>query len=167
MASGDTYCIENGEEFKIGSFNGVSLIYRVSDKYVNAGKMCKDIGKQFYSFSRGQLWNDNVKYWERVERLEDNCLPSYELRKGYKNAQGMYVHPDLIHFVAEWISVEYRFKVKRIMNMINEQNQITNQSLEDTIKKLQAKLDKVKSSKDYYKKLVYQSSNISIRDMLS
>jgi hypothetical protein len=44
----------------------------------------------------------------------------YELRKDYDEVQGQYIHPDLVHFVAEWISIEYAFQVDDLMIAINE-----------------------------------------------
>jgi hypothetical protein len=32
------------------------------------------------------------------------------------------VHPGLVHFVAEWADINYAFKVKKIMNAINDRN---------------------------------------------
>ena len=47
--------------------------------------------------------------------------------------QGEYVHPKLIHFVAEWISADYAFKVAELMDSINENihEQIKRENIED------------------------------------
>ena len=62
--------------------------------------------------------------------------PIYELKKNYNQMQGAYIHPDLVHFVADWVSIESGFNVAKIMDLINERNQFTNQDLNDTIKQL-------------------------------
>ena len=134
------FCVENNETFMKGTYNGVSIIYRVSDKYVNVSHLCNQAGKKFYGFTRGKRWNEILKYWIENEGIA-NLPPVYEIHKKYNKAQGIYVHSDLIHFVAEWISIEYAFKVAKIMNLINERNQLTNKSLEDTTIDLQDEID--------------------------
>ena len=140
----NTFCHENNEEFKIGTYNGVSIIYRVSDNYVNAGKLCRDANKRIFDFTRREKWNEIVNYWIKHEQNDvggNSLLPLIELKKGYPKARGIYIHPDLVHFITEWISIEYSFMVKRIMNLINDRNRILNKCLKDTILELQDKLD--------------------------
>ena len=60
----------------------------------------------------------------------------YELTKGVENNfKGIYIHPDLIHFVAEWCSVEYAFRVKDIMDSINDKvhEKLNENNLPDTV----------------------------------
>ena len=148
MGSHDTlFAVENDEEFRTGSYNGVSIVYRVSDKYVNVGKLCQDSNKNLYNLRRGKRWNEILKYW-LDEGVSEGCvnlrIPIIELKKGYNKAQGTYIHPDLIHFVADWISIEYAFKVSKIMNLINERNQIEHKSLNNTINLLQVTITNMK-----------------------
>lgn len=133
-SSNETTFIENSEIFINGSYNGVDLIIRNSDKYCNAGHLCKKADEDFYNFRRGKRWSKIVDYWTKYEGPEGAVnlrLPTYDLKKGYNLAQGTYVHPDLIHFVAEWISMKYAFSVKHIMDSINERSLITGESFED------------------------------------
>ena len=132
----DLFVEENNEEFRTGTYNDISIIFRATDKYVNVSKLCIKANKSFYDFKRGKKWQQIIQYWNENEGI-GNLRPLYELHKNYNKAQGIYVHPDLIHFVAEWISIEYAFKVKRIMDLINERNKIENKSLDDTINELQ------------------------------
>ena len=117
----------NVSEFQIGSYNGVSIVYRTSDKYVNASRLCSDGKRDFRTFKRSDKWRRIIEYWNQQysESCVQNCTDAfYELMKGYPNEyRGQYVHPNLVHFVAEWISIEYAFKVAEIMNLINERNQ--------------------------------------------
>ena len=116
----NTFCNENNEEFRTGTYNGISIVYRVSDNYVNAGKLCRDAHKRIYNFTRREKWDEIVDYWIQNEQNKVGAFssqPLIELKKGYPKAKGIYVHPDLIHFVAEWISFEYAFKVKRTMKI--------------------------------------------------
>jgi hypothetical protein len=112
---------ENSESFTRRTYNGISAIAREKDGYFNAGKLCRDAGKDFYGFKRGNRWKEIVEYWQKEDAA--NLLPPiYELKKGYDECKGIYVHKDLIHFVAEFVSLEYTFKVKKIMDSINENN---------------------------------------------
>ena len=122
-------------------------MYRVNDNYVNAGKLCRDAGEDFYNFKRGKRWSNIINYCTNPNRNDGTVNlrhPLYELKKGYPQAQGIYVHPKLIHFIAEWISVDYAFKVSTIMNLINEKNQILNRDLNNTISELTSELGQIK-----------------------
>ena len=77
----ELFCIENGEEFRYGSYNGLSIIYRVSDKYVHAGKLISTYNnehqngrraKRIYDFTRTDSWKEIVKYWREHERNSEN-----------------------------------------------------------------------------------------------
>ena len=134
------FCVENNEEFRTRTHNEVSILYRVSDKYVNVSKLCSDGGRCFKTFKRGDRWRKIINYWNN--RQSKNALPPiYELKGKYDKTRGQYIHPKLIHFVADWISIDYAFKVAEIMDLINERNQILNKTLDDTIIELQDKLD--------------------------
>ena len=142
------FCIENREEFRIGTYNEVSILYRVHDGFVNATKLCNDGGRDFRTFKKGQRWRKIIEYWTQQEQNERcaNLLTAsnYELKGKYDKSRGQYIHPDLIHFVAEWVSIEYAFKVKHIMDLINEKNQLLNRNLNDTISELTSELEQIK-----------------------
>ena len=113
--------IENNEKFVQATYNGISIYVRSKDGFINATRLCNDGNRDYRTFKKGKRWNEIINYYMKCEFIkeEQNCAPYYELRKGYNKMQGQYIKPDLIHFVAEWISVEYSFKVKHIMNSIN------------------------------------------------
>jgi len=142
------FCNENNENFLIGRYNGVTIIYRASDKYVNVSKLCIDGKRDFRTFKRSDRWRKIIEYWNSQEEKsgaqKGASVPLYELKGKYDKSRGQYVHPKLIHLVADWISVEYAFKVADIMNLINERNQIENKTLEDTIIELTQQLEDAK-----------------------
>ncbi|EAX93011.1 hypothetical protein TVAG_007350 [Trichomonas vaginalis G3] len=49
--------------------------------------------------------------------------------------KGICIHPDLVHFVAEWCSVKYAFYVKDIMDSIDKKvhEKLDEEELEDTV----------------------------------
>ena len=129
---------ENNEEFIRGTYNGIEIFIRQKDGFINATKLCSSGGRDFNTFKRSQRWRKIIQYYEKYERPKDlqNCRPLYELRKDYNLMQGQYINPDLIHFVAEWISIEYSFVVKHIMDSINDKVHkiLDEKQLPDTVK---------------------------------
>jgi regulator of replication initiation timing len=156
---------ENGETFIKGIYNQVSILIRKKDGYVNVGKLCQDAGKNLYGFKRGNRYKTILKYWNENENF-NKSLPSYELKKGYLKSQGSYFNSDLIHFVVDWISIEYAFKVKRIMNAINEKGQLTNNPnyIDDHLKEL---LEENKRLKEENEKLRDENKNLKPRAVLN
>ena len=122
MMSEHSTIIENDEEFVQITYNAVSIYQRKKDGYINATKLCSDAGRDFRTLKRSKRWNDIINYYLSNEISKDvqNCTPLYELKKSYNQMQGQYITPDLIHFVAEWLNIEYSFKVKHIMDSVNE-----------------------------------------------
>ena len=100
--------IENNEKFIYSTYNGVTILVRESDGFINAGKLCTDAKENFYNFTRGKKWKQIMDYYTNSEG-NVNLRYLYNLKKGYDKAQGKYLTPDLIHFVAEWISIPYAF----------------------------------------------------------
>jgi hypothetical protein len=138
---------ENDENFMTGTYNGISIIYRETDKYINVTKLCSDAERDISTFKRGLRFPQIIEYWnnDRLSMGLQICRPLIELKKGYPIAQGQYIHPELIHFVAEWINIEYSFKFMRIMNRINELGHAENQPFdvvrEQLIAEMQARID--------------------------
>ena len=113
--------IENDEEFIKGTYNGIEIYIRKSDGFINVTKMCDEGGRDFRTFKRSQRFKKIIQYYNDFECCANLHTPIiYELRNGFHDMQGQYLTPDLIHFVAEWISIEYSFKVKHIMDSIND-----------------------------------------------
>jgi hypothetical protein len=79
----------------------------------------------------------------------------YTLKKGYNKAQGIYLHKDLIYFVAEWVSVEYSFKVKHIMDAINEGD---TDKLQQEIEKLKEKYNLLSTINEVQEKEIVNKS---------
>ena len=106
--------------FETKTYNGISIIINKADGYVNASQMCSSNEKQWRHFK-------NTKSWKQVEnafirRYSEGGIirPSYELAKISPKYQGQYVHPKLVHFVAEYCSIDYAFTVAEIMDSIND-----------------------------------------------
>ena len=133
----------NGETFTRSDYNGISILIRDADGYVNATKLCNNYGKEFRQYKRYDEWKEII---EEFEGSGNSRHPYYELKNGYiGELTGTYIHPDLIHFVAHWCSVKYAFKVAAIMNKLNERQHALQLEAEENYKQvmneMQAKID--------------------------
>jgi hypothetical protein len=156
MADSQTITENNGT-FTLGTYNGISVIIRDKDNYVNVGKLCKDANKTFYDFKRGDRFKGLLKYYlqNEVKNNLDKFEISYKLHKNYNKCKGEYIHKDLTHFVAEWVSIEYSFKVKHIMDAINEGD---TDKLQKEIEKLKEKCNLLSTINEVQEKEIVNKS---------
>ncbi|KAI5512954.1 hypothetical protein TVAGG3_0757310 [Trichomonas vaginalis G3] len=132
----------NGETFTKGTYNGIEVLRRDKDGYINATKMAREAGRlnhlnRFLNSAKMQkileFW---LKEYGRAKSGSTSKQAFYELTKGVINEfKGIYIHPDLVHFVAEWCSVKYAFYVKDIMDSIDKKvhKKLDEEELEDTV----------------------------------
>jgi predicted nucleic acid-binding Zn-ribbon protein len=64
------------------------------------------------------------------------------INKDENELRGSYIHPKLVHHVAEWADLKYAVKVGKIMDAINENN---NEKLNIEITELRNQNEKIKS----------------------
>ena len=60
--------------------------------------------------------------------------------------RGYYIHPKLINYVAMWASPRYAVYVSKIMDLLNERIQVTNEDQTELIKNLQQEIEKLKGN---------------------
>lgn len=132
----------NNETFTRGTYNGISVIRRDRDGFINATDMCKQFNKRFAKINENHAW---LAYLEAF-RAKYYGLPemgdlTYLLRKGYINElQGTYVDPRLVNYIAIWASPQYAIVVGEIMNTINDYTQATGQTFDEAKDELIAQL---------------------------
>lgn len=111
--------------FKSETYNGISIIVEQKTGKFNASQMCSDNHKKWRSFNKTKFWKGKLEAFKNSSfyRNEEDAqirAPSILAKKGIKpEFQGEYIHPKLIHFVAEWCSDDYAFKVAELMDSIN------------------------------------------------
>ena len=152
----------NGETFTRADYNGVSILIRDKDGYINVTKIYKDNNINQSSFNRFM----NSENWKEIcENFKNNVLFANENRteiiefyninnkehEGYKREiYGTYVHPDLVHFVAEWCNISYAFKVSVIMNNINTIKNLSheegNENLDNIINKQKREIERLSNT---------------------
>lgn len=159
------------ETFIIHTYNDLEVVYRQSDMYINAGKLCKSQGKDVKRLFATDYWKNEVipAYAEYISekitkpenrpRSEDSnsdentseneLVLFYKLDSGYREFQGFYVHPKLINIIAQWCSIKYNIKVTEYMDSINEELTIQNttfqqklQEQQENVSQLQVELKK-------------------------
>lgn len=129
----------NGEEFTRSDYNGISVIIRDKDGYINATKIAKANGKQknLERFLKSERWNEICEaYKNSLPKNQDNekIETFYVLGSGYSNdTKGSYVHPELIYFIAEWCNISYAINVSTIMNNINHVKNLENKDGNDNL----------------------------------
>ena len=140
----------NGEVFEIGSYHGISILIRKSDGYINATKLCKQFNKPFRQICVTQLWQEFYEayldeFQENSGTVGKTTVLIYELKKGYsQDFYGQYIHPKLLNGLISMISPKYLIHVSKIMDLLNERIQITNEDQNELIKNLQNEIDRLK-----------------------
>ncbi|KAI5544126.1 hypothetical protein TVAGG3_0095950 [Trichomonas vaginalis G3] len=132
----------NGETFTKGTYNGIEVLRRDKDGYINATKMAREARRlnHLNRFLNSTKMQEILEFWMNEYGQAKSGSTSkqafYELTRGVINEfKGIYIHPDLVHFVAEWCSVKYAFYVKDIMDSIDKKvhEKLDEEELEDTV----------------------------------
>ena len=122
--------------FEIKTFNGISIIVNKADGYINASQMCSSNNKKWRVYKNTKQWKQLIEVFEKhYKQGVQKLTPSYYLEKVKPQYQGEYIHPKLVHFVAEYCSVEYAFIVAELMDSINEKihETLNEKQLADTV----------------------------------
>ena len=158
-----------GERFIQTTWNGISVLKHERTGYYSASDACSIHHKRF------EHWLENKSTKEYLEQVSELIqipikvmeagIPAsrnvngllYHIASGRvggidivtaNKISGYYIHPDLFHDVCYWANKLYAFKVSRLMNLINERNKLTNQTLEQTIEKLTAENEALKAKNE-------------------
>ncbi|KAA6369062.1 MAG: hypothetical protein EZS28_035412 [Streblomastix strix] len=151
--------LQNDEQFINASYNGMTILVRQSDGYINATQFCEQYNKRFRRLLITDHWKDYIKA-ETDELIEQSqniqitdekkpaskkagSLVMYIIDKGYANdLKGYYVHPRLINYIAICISPKYTVTVRKIMDSINENSQQTHTTFEANTSRLVEQLQR-------------------------
>ena len=140
--------------FETKTYNGISIIINTNDGYVNASQMCSSNKRQWRHYKNTKSWNQVKEAFEkRYSNVGGRILPpSYYMEKVEKEYQGEYIHPKLVHFVAEYCSVEYAFMVAELMDSINDKvhEKLDENKLDDT----------VENAKPIFNNIVHQIASV-------
>lgn len=121
-----------GERFIKTTWNGISVLKHEATGYYNMSSACHEYTKRINDWRRNKKTIELLEIASEVLHLpievSDAGFPAsalifrFELSGNelarYADLQGYYIHPDLFHSFAEWISPEYGFKVSELMAKI-------------------------------------------------
>ena len=134
----------NNESFTKGTYNGIKVIIRDKDGFINATDMCNQFNKRFRKIFENHSWQQYLTtfksiYYASPEKGGQENEPIYQLNKGistkYNEYRGSYVDKRLINYIAIWASPEYAVYVGMIMDSINDKVHETlhEEQLADTV----------------------------------
>ena len=154
-----------GELFIKSTYNGVFILIRKKDGYINASKMGNET-RRARKFVNSEKFDELCKMWLKygsapnsADRNETKISSKYELKYITNELKGTYIHPELVHFVAEWVNYEYAFTVSRIMDSINERAKLKNISDNENLNEIINKLNE--ENKELRDKITEQEETIT------
>lgn len=102
-------------------FGGLSLPINSNNSYVNATALCKryaeQTGKQRepYGWLRGKRTQETIDYVASQTGIPAEALVQVVQGGNNPDEQGTFLHPDLAIPFASWLSVEFEYKVTKII----------------------------------------------------
>jgi hypothetical protein len=141
----------NSETFTNSTYNGISVLIRDKDNFINATKMCNQFNRKFKKIFENHARKQSLEEFKIEFSLDRNGTIEiiYELKGGYAiNVRGTYVDPKLINYIAFWASPKYAVRVGRIMDTINGlvHVELHKNNLPDTPTNAEPILDKIEKS---------------------
>lgn len=137
--------------FDIKTYNGVSIIVNNETGYVNASKMGSE-NRRTRKFLQTDKFQEICAFFKetsvRPKTGTPILEPILEIMNVRNEFKGIYVHPKLVHFVAEWVDLRYAFMVSSIMDSINNKvhEVLEEKQIEDTVENTKPILENVVSS---------------------
>ncbi|KAI5512647.1 hypothetical protein TVAGG3_0752620, partial [Trichomonas vaginalis G3] len=131
----------NGETFTKGTYNGIEVLRRDKDGYINATKMCQQFRKDFRRLLENKSWEEYFKAFceeytnPRKQRVAFYTKFMQEFLMKSKQVRGMYVDPRLVNYIAMWASPKYCIAVGKILDSIDKKvhEKLDEEELEDTV----------------------------------
>jgi len=111
------------DKYAYGKYGDFKVIMMTKNRYINATKLCKEYGKEFFNWKQNKNNQELINEVEidiysalGIPRAEEN--KSFIIINGGKNqlSKGTYVHELLIPHIASWISSKFAVKVSKIVN---------------------------------------------------
>jgi hypothetical protein len=145
--------------------NGISILARPEDGYINATAMCKAGKKLFANWYQLESTKELIKELETQITKSDIGIPISQLvdvKKGNTSqfSQGSWIHPDLAVQLAQWISPTFALQVSRWVRELahtgsvivgQEKTQQQLFELQNENKNLKDNIKKIKRKREYHK----------------
>jgi hypothetical protein len=158
----DDYESESDIENSINlTINNHIIMFRTTDKYINATQLCKAGNKKFNDWFR----LDNTK--ELISILESNtgilALNLVEKKIG-GNHEGTFIHPDLAIQLAQWINPHFALQVSSWIRTLFTKGKVNIKLLKEQENKINKSTKKIKILEDMVlkkqKRTEYPDSNV-------
>lgn len=139
-----------------GLFEDFKLIINKKTGYCNVTKLCKDGGKYLLYWLEDKRTEDLIIYYNE-KSMPGKPSMKYKFTKDEYNKiiQGIYIRKELISVIALWISVDFYYKVNKIIEryFINEINEkyINNEELKEKLRKAEINIEQLKVENQRYK----------------
>jgi hypothetical protein len=143
------------------TINNHIIMFRETDKYINATQLCKAGDKKFNDWFR----LDNTK--ELISMLESNAgIPALNLveKKIGGSHEGTFIHPDLAIQLAQWINPHFALQVSSWIRTLFTKGKVNIKLLKEQENKINKSTKKIKILEDMVlkkqKRTEYPESNV-------
>lgn len=132
------------DEFSSAIYGDFEIIIRNDNGYINATKLCKMVGKEFFHWKANSVSKELIKELSNHLNISENKL--IESPNVDNNLRGSYVHPLLITHIACWCGPNFAIKVGIWIEEWKQHSVINELKYWDGIKNIKPskKLDKEK-----------------------
>ena len=143
--------------------NGITILSRLEDNYINATQLCQAGNKKFFDWYRLNTTKELIMELESEAGIPASLL--IDSKKGNSNSfnQGTWIHPDLAIQLAQWVSPNFALQVSRWIRILfsNNNNELQNTLL---LQDIEMKDKKIKLLQDSYlkkhKRVDYPEKNV-------
>ena len=141
------------DTFYYGVFGDFKLVIDKKTGYFNATKLCVSGGKEYKLWARLERSKNMINYIQKNRGADMH--PYYEIKGANKDKTerqftGTYVPKELILDIASWVSVEFYFRCNSIIinYFVNEFKKMDKNDLQNKIKEVEEKMEKLTLEKD-------------------
>jgi len=163
------------EHYSLGKYNKFTVTIMKKNGYINATKLCQEIGRELGSTKELKKWFQNKNSKKIVKSVSSyTCIDiknlSFIINSGGNETRGTYVHNLLITHIASWASPEFAVEISQIVNEYfstkeREKNDSLLRGKNDRIIKLSSDMNELlKINKEQDKKM--EKGNIKLNKLL-
>jgi hypothetical protein len=103
-------------KYSYGKYGPFKVTMMSKNGYINATKLCQlDKTRRFRDWKKNKSTRELIDNVSKVFGLDKDSLIITINHGGNQKLSGSYVHPELIIDIASWISIDFKFKVSKIV----------------------------------------------------
>ncbi|QRI42887.1 N1R/p28-like protein [Cheloniid poxvirus 1] len=150
MDFSDIVTREIDDRFCYIQYDKFELIMMKENGFINATKLCKLGGKEFYNWRKLEGSKDLISKVEEINGIWKDLggmileVKNESKGKHQYEVAGSYVHQDLVPHIASWISPSFAVKVSKIINCyVSGKYEFKLKEREEEIRKRENKIDEL------------------------